>query len=168
MKLLVLLAVALAVVGGCSSGGDDGDSGSSSVARSTGTLPEEASLEGCRDVADGDEARSCYAAALAAIMRDSDDPSTGLEEIAVEAYTEPTGRLLGDCHGLMHTVGRAYAAENGVTLENLMTYLPQTNEPGCSAGFAHGLVTAVAPEIDLGDPASSVAVCDEALTRYRR
>ena len=168
MKLLVLLAVALAVVGGCSSGGDDGDAGSSSVARSTGTLPEEASLEGCRDVADGDEARSCYAAALAAIMRDSDDPSTGLEEIAVEAYTEPTGRLLGDCHGLMHTVGRAYAAENGVTLENLMTYLPQTNEPGCSAGFAHGLVTAVAPEIDLGDPASSVAVCDEALTRYRR
>ena len=100
---------------------------------------------------------------------DSADPSTGLEETAVEAYTEPTGRLLGDCHGLMHTVGRAaYAAENGVTLEALMTYLPQTNEPGCSAGFAHGLVTAVAPEIDLGDPASSVAVCDEALTRYRR
>jgi hypothetical protein len=132
------------------------------------TIPEDASLESCRDVADGDEARACYAAALAQIMRDSGDPSTGLEEIAVEAYTEPSGRLLGDCHGLMHMVGREYAAEHGVTLENLMTYLPQTNEPGCSAGFAHGLVTAVAPEIDLGDPSASAAVCDEAGTRYRR
>ena len=116
-------------------------------------------LEACGDVADDDEARACYAAALSAIMRDSPDPSAGLEEIAVAAYTDPSGRLLGDCHGLMHTVGREYAAEHGVTLENLMTYLPQTNEPGCSAGFAHGLVTAVAPEIDLADPAASAAVC---------
>lgn len=49
-----------------------------------------------------------------------------------------------------------------------MTYLPQTNEPGCSAGFAHGLVTGVAPQIDLGDPLASASVCDESDTRYRR
>jgi hypothetical protein len=60
----------------------------------------------------------------------------------------------------MHTVGREFAADHDVTLETLMTYLPQTNEPGCSAGFAHGLVTGVAPEIDLGDPESSAAVCE--------
>jgi hypothetical protein len=49
-----------------------------------------------------------------------------------------------------------------------MTYLPQTNEPGCSAGFAHGLVTGVAPQMDLSDPAASAAVCDRADTRYQR
>lgn len=96
------------------------------------------------------------------------DPEAGLEQIVVEAYSEPSGRLLGECHGLMHTVGREFAADNGVTLETLMDYLPQTNEPGCSAGFAHGMVTAVAPEIDLSDPQASAAVCDAAETRYRR
>ena len=33
-----------------------------------------------------------------------------------------------------------------------MIYLPRTNEPGCSAGFVHGLVTGVAPDIDLSRP----------------
>jgi hypothetical protein len=155
-----------AVAAGCS--GSDGDDGS--AAPTTGTQPpsETATLAGCREVADGDDARACYATALSALMRDADDPSAVLEEIAVEAYTEPSGRLLGDCHGLMHTVGREYAAAHDVTLESLMTYLPQTNEPGCSAGFAHGLVTGVAPQIDLSDPAASAAVCDETDTRYRR
>ena len=27
-----------------------------------------------------------------------------------------------------------------------MGYLPQSNDPGCSAGFAHGMVTAIAPD----------------------
>jgi hypothetical protein len=51
----------------------------------------------------------------------------------VAAYSDPSGRLLGECHGLMHTVEREYAGGHDVTLENLMSYLPQTNEPGCSA-----------------------------------
>ena len=166
---VAVAVVAVAVAAACSSG-DDPDAGPPTGAppASETSEPAPVTLEGCADVADDEEARACYAAALAQIMRDSDDPATGLEEIAVEAYTEPSGRLLGDCHGLMHTVGREYAAEHGVTLESLMTYLPRTNEPGCSAGFAHGLVTAVAPEIDLADPAASAAVCDEADTRYRR
>jgi hypothetical protein len=86
----------------------------------------------------------------------------------VAAYSDPSGRLLGECHGLMHTVERECAGGHDVALENLMSYLPQTNEPGCSAGFAHGLVTGVAPQIDLGDPAASAAVCDETDTRHRR
>ena len=35
-----------------------------------------------------------------------------------------------------------------VTLATLMDYLPADNDPGCTAGFAHGLVTGVAPDID--------------------
>ncbi|HXV96617.1 MAG TPA: hypothetical protein VD695_08715 [Gaiellaceae bacterium] len=163
MKLLPLLAVGLAVLAGCSSGDDRDTTPASDTA-----IPEDATLEACAAVADDDEARACYAAALSAIMRAAPDASTGLEEIAVAAYTDPSGRLLGDCHGLMHTVGREYAAEHSVTLESLMTYLPQTNEPGCSAGFAHGLVTGVAPDIDLSQPSDAAAVCYQIPTRYQR
>jgi hypothetical protein len=157
-SLLAAVVVAL-VAAGCSSRDDD-RSGESIVA-----APD---VEDCAALSGGDEARACYAEAFSALLRDADDPAAALEEIAVAAYTDTSGRLLGDCHGLMHAVGREYAAEHGVTLENLMTYLPQTNEPGCSAGFAHGLVTAVAPEIDLSDPRAAASVCDEAETRYRR
>ena len=52
------------------------------------------------------------------------------------------GRRLppSNCHGVMHTVGRTYARDVGLTLATLMDYLPRS-DPGCSAGFAHGLVT---------------------------
>ena len=52
----------------------------------------------------------------------------------------------------MHTVGRTYARERACTLADLMDYLPRSNDPGCSAGFAHGLVTGVAPSIDPAQP----------------
>ena len=68
----------------------------------------------------------------------------------------------------MHTVGRTYARDAGITLENLMDYLPQSNDPGCSAGFAHGLVTGVAPLIDPKDPRKAAGVCANAGTRYQR
>jgi hypothetical protein len=165
----ILLAAALAalvVAAPACSGGDESADASTSTA---GTGASEArDLEDCAAIADGDEARACFGEAFLALMREASDPASALGEIAVAAYSDPTGRLLADCHGLMHTVGREYAIEHGLTLENLMTYLPQTNEPGCSAGFAHGLVTGVAPQIDLSDPAASAAVCDETDTRYRR
>lgn len=151
----------------------DGDDGSSASPSATGATeahgPASApNLEACAGIAGDDGARACYAEVLRALMEGAEDPSIPLGDIAVHAYTEPSGRLLGDCHGLMHAVGREYAQAQGITLENLMTYLPQTNEPGCSAGFAHGLVTAVAPEIDLRRPQDAAAVCDETDTRYRR
>ncbi|MGH3011268.1 MAG: hypothetical protein ACRDMY_05405 [Gaiellaceae bacterium] len=160
---------AVAVAAGCSSGGDDHGAGPlTDTSPTTETTEPVADLDDCAAIAELEDARACYAAALSALVRDADDPSSALEQIAVAAYSDPSGRLLGECHGLMHTVGREYAGEHAVTLENLMSYLPQTNEPGCSAGFAHGLVTGVAPQIDLGDPAASAAVCDETDTRYRR
>ena len=57
----------------------------------------------------------------------------------------------------MHTVGRMYARDGDVTLANLMEHLPLSNDPGCSAGFAHGLVTGVAPDLDPSRPAESAA-----------
>ena len=68
----------------------------------------------------------------------------------------------------MHTVGRTYARDEGVTLASLMDYLPQDNDPGCSAGFAHGLVTGVAPDIDPSAPREAAAACADAGTRYQR
>lgn len=68
----------------------------------------------------------------------------------------------------MHTVGRTYAREAGVTLVTLMDYLPRGNDPGCTAGFAHGLVTGVAPDIDPRQPRQATVVCAGAGTRYQR
>jgi hypothetical protein len=167
-SVLVAGLAAVAVAAGCSSGGDEQAAPPSNPAPTSETAEPAASLDDCAAVAELEDARACYATALWALVGGADDPASALEEIAVAAYSEPSRRLLGECHGLMHTVGREYAGAHAVTLENLMSYLPQTNEPGCSAGFAHGLVTGVAPQIDLGDPAASAAVCDETDTRYRR
>lgn len=166
LGLVVLAAFAVAAVA-CS--GEDEDAGSAPPSTAAETAPaEERSLQACGEIADADAARDCYAQALAALFEGEDDPAGPLEEATVAAYSDPTGRLLGDCHGLMHTVGREFAAEHDVTLASLMTFLPQSNEPGCTAGFAHGLVTGVAPQIDLSRPADSAAVCDETDTRYQR
>ena len=74
---------------------------------------------------------------------------------------------MADCHGIMHTVGRTYAHEAGVTLGTLMLRLPQSNDPGCTAGFAHGMVTAVAPDIDAARPGEAARICGDAGTRYQ-
>jgi hypothetical protein len=164
--VVFVLAVFAAGAVACSEGDDE----SEETPRSTNgvTAPEEQGLEACGEIEHDAAARECYAQALSALFEGEDDPSGPLEEAAVAAYSDPTGRLLGDCHGLMHTVGREFAAEHQVTLASLMTYLPQSNEPGCTAGFAHGLVTGVAPQIDLSRPAEAAAVCDDTDTRYQR
>jgi hypothetical protein len=96
-----------------------------------------------------------------------DDPRPVVAAIARSAWREG-GFLLANCHGVMHTVGRTYARAAGVTLATLMDYLPRSNDPGCSAGFAHGLVTGVAPDIDPRTPRRAAAVCGDARTRYQR
>ena len=68
----------------------------------------------------------------------------------------------------MHTVGRRYGKHAKVTLTNLLDYLPKTNDPGCSAGFAHGLLIALGPEIQKLGPKGAAASCDRAATRYQR
>jgi hypothetical protein len=112
-------------------------------------------------------ARDCYRSEFEALVGPADDPGPVLATIADRAYAAG-GLLLGDCHGLMHTVGRHYAAAHEVTMANLMDYLPQSNDPGCTAGFAHGLVTGVAPQIDVRKPRDAAAVCGDAETRFQR
>lgn len=122
--------------------------------------------EQCRRLSD-DQARACYARAFRAMVKVDEDPGPVVETIADMAWSQG-GFLLENCHGVMHAVGRHYAREAGVTPATLMRYLPRSNDPGCPAGFAHGLVTAVAPDIDPAHPREAAAVCSDADTRYQR
>jgi hypothetical protein len=112
-------------------------------------------------------ARACYTRAFTTMVEGRDDPRPAVETIADSAWNDG-GFLLTNCHGIMHTVGRTYARENGVSLATLMNYLPRSNDPGCTAGFAHGLVTGVAPDIDPREPDRAASVCSEAGTRFQR
>src|SRR5215210_6012347 len=100
-------------------------------------------VERCRALLE-EAARDCYTRAFQALVADRDDPRPAVQEIAALARS-PGGFLASNCHGIMHTVGRTYARDADVTLATLMEHLPRTNDPGCSAGFAHGLVSGVAP-----------------------
>jgi len=111
--------------------------------------------------------RSCYTREFTAMVEGRDNPQPAVAAIASMAWKQG-GFLLANCHGVMHTVGRRYAHEAKLTVASLMDYLPRSNDPGCSAGFAHGLVTGVAPDIDPRRPRAAATVCANAGTRYRR
>jgi hypothetical protein len=110
--------------------------------------------------------RDCYVRELQAMVAGRSDPRPAVQAIADLARTD--GFLRPNCHGIMHTVGRTYARDAGVTLATLMDNLPRSNDPGCSAGFAHGLVTGVGPLIDPREPRVAAALCSRAATRYQR
>jgi hypothetical protein len=116
---------------------------------------------------EGEASRSCLAQRFESVLAGRKDPRPGVQAIADLAWGQG-GFLLTNCHVVMHTVGRTYARDEGVTLAKLMDYLPLSNDPGCSAGFAHGLVTGVAPDLDPSHPAESASVCAEAGTRWQR
>ena len=128
---------------------------------------EPAPLEACSD-APASEIRGCYARELAALVGASDRPADAVEEVARAAYAEPGGYLLGNCHGLMHTVGRERALERSLGLADLVDVLPASNDPACAAGFSHGVVSGVAPTLDARDPRGAEAVCADAETRFQR
>lgn len=125
-----------------------------------------ANLERCDSIVPS-ELRDCYTREFLAMVEARDDPRP-----AVEAITDLSRRdrrfLLSNCHVIMHTVGRTYAREAGVTLATLMNYLPRGNDPGCAAGFAHGLVTGVGSDIDPSRPRQALNVCADAGTRFQR
>jgi len=125
-------------------------------------------LARCRNQLAEGETRACYEAALKRLVEPAPDPRPVLQQIADVAWASPGEFLLPNCHGLMHTVGREYATEHGVTLATLMDYLPGTNDPGCPAGFAHGVISGVAPQLDPSQPKTAARICDGAQTRYQR
>jgi hypothetical protein len=151
----VSVGVTAAMVGG-------GDEEPSPAARTAARAPD---LAECRRLG-GDLARECYTRKYVAMVRGRKDPRPAVEVIAESAWKEGPS-LVADCHGIMHTVGRTYAREAGLDLASLMDHLPQSNDPGCTAGFAHGMVTAIAPDIDPTRPGEAVRVCGGARTRYQ-
>jgi hypothetical protein len=132
----------------------------------SGSAPQATDPSQCRGL-EAARARACYLRAFTVIVEAQDDPRPALETIADSAWSE-SGFLLTNCHGIMHTVGRTYAARAGVTVSTLMDHLPRSNDPGCTAGFAHGLVTGVAPDIDPTRADRAATVCGNAGTRYQR
>jgi hypothetical protein len=153
---VALVGASVAVVGGGE--GETPERGSPAAA----PAPD---LAECRRLGD-DLARECYAREYLVVVRGRDDPRPAVKAIADSAWKEGPS-LVANCHGIMHTVGRTYAIEAGVELATLMDYLPQSNDPGCTAGFAHGMVTAIAPDIDPGRAGEAARVCGSAKTRYQ-
>jgi hypothetical protein len=101
--------------------------------------------------------RSCLADQAYLLVVHTNDPANELPRI--DAYVHSV---------LMHTVGRRYGLHAHVTLTNLLNYLPKTNDPGCSAGFAHGMLIALGPQIQKLGPKGAAADCNRAPTRYQR
>lgn len=167
MRRLLLVVLALLTVAAC--GGSDpkpaADAGTASAPTAEPTATGD--LNTCAGLVQ-DEGRSCYSRELAAIVNGAGDPLAAVEGITQAAYADQSGFLLANCHGIMHTVAREYALRTGLKLENLMDSLPRTNDPGCSAGYAHGLVTAVAPEIEREGPTVANRLCKNSETRYQR
>ena len=108
--------------------------------------------------------RSCLIDQATLLVEHTDDPANELPRI--DAYVHSVGGWLqANCHVLMHAVGRRYGKKEHVTLTNLLSHLPKTNDPGCSAGFAHGMLIALGPQIQKLGPKGAAADCHRAPTR---
>lgn len=116
----------------------------------------------------GDAMRfTCYTRRLTAIV---DATGSSADELPrIDVFARKTGGYLDyNCHIIMHWVGRAYARDRHLTLGQLQDALPKSNDPGCSAGFSHGMLTYLAPQIATAGPRASLAICNRAETRYQR
>src|SRR3954447_7426526 len=158
--------VALLLLAGCGGGGGGSQAASSSAGDPT-AAPATGDLGACAGQVQ-DEGRACYTSEIKVIVdRAGDKPLPAVQQVSEASYAEKSGFLLANCHGIMHTVGREWAIAHHLTLQHLMDYLPRSNDPGCSAGFAHGLVTGIAPQIQQqGAKAAADEACGRARTRY--
>jgi hypothetical protein len=109
---------------------------------------------------------ACYSTELFSLVKGR---QSATEVPKIDAYVQKTGGYLqGHCHVLMHPVGRRYAASVHLTIDKLLDYLPRTNNANCSAGFSHGLLMELAPQLGSLTPEEAVKACDGAETRYQR
>ena len=108
----------------------------------------------------------CYVRLLRQDVERSRDPARELPRIdrRVRAVGGP---VEAGCHVLMHQVGREFARDRRVTLGTLQRYVPESNDPNCSAGFGMGLVMYLGPQILRSGGAAGVAACAKLPTRYR-
>jgi hypothetical protein len=112
------------------------------------------------------QATACYQRRLLAVVDEADTPVTALPKIDA-AVRRDGGFIFENCHLIMHWVGRNYAVEHHVSLGSLQQFLPRTNDPGCSAGFAHGMISALGKSIRTLTPSAVAAVCARSATRYQ-
>jgi len=111
--------------------------------------------------------RTCLSGQALALVLGTHDPARELPRI--DRYAHSVGGFLdANCHILMHPVGRGYARRIHLTLARLRDYLPRTNDPGCSAGFGHGLIMYLGPQIVRMGPQGAATACRRAATRYQR
>jgi hypothetical protein len=121
-------------------------------------------LSECNPLPDVPKAR-CYIKGLLAEVETSPDPARHVPEIDAMVH-EAGGFLEAACHSLMHEVGRTYAKRHDLTIENLYTYVPRSNDPGCSAGFGMGLSMYLGPQL-IVEPRSLLRTCSRLPTRFR-
>ena len=121
-------------------------------------------LSECVRLADTPKAR-CYVRGLLAAVEAGGNPAGGLPEIDRKVH-EAGGFLEAACHSLMHEVGRTWARRHGVTVENLYTYVPRSNDAGCSAGFGMGMAMYLGPEL-VAEPRHVLHTCSRLPTRFR-
>jgi hypothetical protein len=110
--------------------------------------------------------RACLSNQLFKLVLSSHDSANELPRI--DAYVATAGGFVqSNCHILMHEVGRRYGAAVHLTIGRLLDYLPRTNNANCSAGFGHGLLIYLAPQVGALTPDEAAATCDRAATRYQ-
>jgi len=110
--------------------------------------------------------RACLVKQLLRLVETTNDPATELPRI--DRYARSTGSLLAVCHGIMHSVGIQFAAARKLSLGDLNTVLPRSNDPGCSAGFAHGMIIYLGPQLRQAGSKAALVACGKPSTRYQR
>ena len=121
-------------------------------------------LSACGALPDSRKAR-CYVRGLLREVDRSGNPATGVPAIDAKVH-DVGGFLEAACHSLMHEVGRTWARQHDLTIENLQRYVPHSNDPGCSAGFGMGLAMYLGPQL-VTDPRQVLATCTALPTRFR-
>jgi hypothetical protein len=136
------------------------------TAASSGRAEARPWLWQCEQIGRAEAQWTCYVRVLLQTVDRAADPAAELPRIDRRARAAGTS-LAGNCHALMHEVGRRYGAEHHVTLADLMRYIPRSNDPTCSAGFGMGLVMYLGPQIIVSGGRSALTQCMRLPTRYR-
>jgi hypothetical protein len=120
----------------------------------------------CEQIHRDDQKDACYTRLLLEDVDRSGDPANELPRI--DHLVRAAGTSLSvRCHALMHVVGRRWAREHHLTLDQLQGVVPRSNDPGCSAGFGMGIVMYLGPEIISSGGTSAVKTCAALPTRMR-
>jgi hypothetical protein len=122
----------------------------------------------CQFATSDNQKLDCYTQRLLRIVDEEGHPDRVLPRIDVAVRRVDDGYLRDGCHLIMHGVGRLWGAQHHVGLGDLQRFLPRSNDPGCSAGFAHGLLTSVGPDLFAEGGRAALASCQRAATRYQR